>query len=279
MGIQARTAIVACLVIVGAAVAQDTAPTREMLPGGATLLEGAVATADSQIQPSKTAFILLPTGQTPAYRIQFRLRYQPAPQGTRIGHAVLWVDPQNNGSSREPGRAMLQIAPSTGERDGQYLRQTAMAYDREQGKWVRTGVELLKYWPDEKRGGKWMRDDGIEPRTWHDRWIPVTIEVTPEGVRASMEGRYVFHVGPSDTGGPLRLVFELGANDFIDNLRVAAIDINSRFVPIDLVPHANASFDAAPKPPAGDVPFKTLEGEQNQVSLRQACFRNGSTSS
>ncbi|MEX0777691.1 MAG: hypothetical protein WD042_18460 [Phycisphaeraceae bacterium] len=222
-----------------------------------------------RIVQTRTAIADLYSGDLATFRLRARLRLAAAPQRGGPG-AVLAIGPEDPASLIKPGLARINIMRSSGEQDGRFLRFQAMR-PGEAGKWAMYNDRPLPFWPNDKGGVKGLEADGIAPRSWHNQWIDLRVDVGKHEVIIWADGIYVDRVKRPHVNKPVGpIVIELIEGDALGEVTIEAWDDHLRYLPVELEAMFN---DRAGKPiasPASEVPFVLARDGVSHLNLRDA---------
>lgn len=155
------------------------------------------------------------------------------------------------------------------DNDGRLLTVVPMEFNPEKGAWAAARATVpLVFWPDEKYKARLdvAQSSGLEPKTWHGRWLKLRVDVEARSMSFWLEGRLVHRIDrPAGARGPLALL--LASGDSVRGATIEPITAQDRFLPIDLDAYINRpATQPSPQPSAqhpilsGDVPF-ALSGD------------------
>ncbi|MFG0261397.1 MAG: hypothetical protein ACF788_03305, partial [Novipirellula sp. JB048] len=132
----------------------------------------------------------------------------------------------------------------------------------------------LRYWPPERDQTALARaaEDGLTPRTWVDRPVPVRWELQQHRVLLWVQGKLVGSMD-AEVSGELSLHVTASPGDAIDSISTEAAAGGWRYQPIDLSPIVNetlASPVAVAQPGDNDAPFVLAADGKEWLNLRNA---------
>lgn len=250
--------------------------------GPVTLLSGkADGDGDGLHITSKTAAVS--TGDLPSRPCQFTAELRLAPQGGPVDIRIGAVESRS--AKPTAGQVTFQR-----DKEGKSLRVALRRPGAAAGKRPDTNMVNYVYWPETapptpakpapaKPGKKnpaveverKLIEAGIHPRTWHDRWLPLWIDVAGGTARIWLDYRFLGIVDlPADAKGAI--ILQLAGGDKIRRVRIEPRD-ESLFLAVDLTPYANDRFSPAVGKSAikaGGIQFRPPQGSQDQVNLRPA---------
>lgn len=147
------------------------------------------------------------------------------------------------------------------------------AWDDEEGRWQRDRDDSLSfdYWSASPAIVDSLAADGVTPRTWHDRWLPLRVDLVGDTVAVWLDGLFVRQAQmPGAAAGPV--VIHLAEGDRFRGLARTAIDSDPLYLPVDLSPRGEGGFRPAAENSAvrvGAVPFE-LAADGRPLNLARA---------
>ena len=112
----------------------------------------------------------------------------------------------------------------------------------------------------------------MDRRTWHERWLPLRVEVSQKTITVWFDGEFVLQI-PRAEGMQGPVAMQLTQGDRLRGVTTKSLTETPLFMPIDLDGLANDHFakpigkrDAV----VGGVPFELPPGNDDHLNLRQA---------
>ncbi len=198
-----------------------------------------------------------------------RLALQPAADArAAVELSAMPADPSD---LAQGAAAMVSIARDTA---GRRLTATLQRFDAEQAAWKEIGRTSLDFWPEGGGALQYAERDGLEPRSWHDRWLNLRVDAETDALTFWLEGRLIGRFDrPAGARGALAL--RLAPKDRVRAIEIESLAAMTRFVPIDLDPYVNSRM-ASPPPAARvtaeGVPFVLPRDAGGILDLRYAAW-------
>jgi len=209
---------------------------------------GALASGDDGDRVGPAAVVIAVAGPLPA-RIDWEVRLAPAAGKRQICGVV--IDPAEPEQADSPAAAGIVFSRDD---EGCVLDvrcrvATGLGGGRTSGKgntkWGEPGGEGVSYtfWPPGRAtvARERLGADSIEPRTWHERWIPVRLDTYPDFARLWVEGLFVRDL-PRQRPDACTVALHLAAGDRVRRITERPLPPDPLFMPIDITPLANARF-------------------------------------
>ena len=156
------------------------------------------------------------------------------------------------------------------DKQGRVLKVQSFVH---RGEWKKAGGQLpLTFWPSDKTVLTQLSEDGVTPRSWHDRLLSLRVVLQADGAMVWLENKLVAQVA-RPLRGRVKLSFEASEGDAVASVEARPLTEAWRYLPIELSPIADeptlnpiaqteSSFDG--------VPFEFAADGRRWVDLKSA---------
>lgn len=204
---------------------------------------------------------------------RFEARLKPSVDIGRRQQTGLALGPEDATNFNSPALWRVLLAR---DREGCVLTAQWAQYDPNAQRWTRDRHDQANFtfWPSARAGTARARleADGIEPHTWHGKTLALRVDVLADRAWVWLEGHLVREISLPENG-LTEIALHLGTGDEAAGVRLRPLENDSRFIPLDLAPMANARLalpDNARRVVAGPVPFELAADGVSGLDLREA---------
>lgn len=254
--------------LLGAGAADEPAPAVET---NYRVISGEVTTERGELLvKGRSAVLVIGEEKLPVYRVAAEVKLNLPTKG-KAGEALVVALPVDPKQPTGSGAGKIAIRR---EKAGHVLRIGATAPDaKNKDQWA-AAVEtaVLTFWPPSKKKAAKLAKTDTPERSWHDRWLPLRVDVGEHAVMVWLDGQ-LLHEFDRPAGAAKGVGLQLIQGDRLRGIRAETLNGPDVFVPIDLAGEANARFDqpiGKRRVDLGGVPFELLAGPADHLNLLSA---------
>lgn len=233
-----------------------------------------VSAADATVQTVQrnTGDFELSHGDSLPVRLNAQVQFSKAPDRSPNPTVIAFGSPKNLDQAKA-SVYRVSVLRSSGAQDGNWLRFFTQRWNPETRRWDTEGDPRdLSFAPWQKAVLRDLAADGVQPQTWHDRWIDLRIDLSPTSATVWAQGMLVANIEMTkEKLAILPVVLTLSQGDAIKNISQTAWKPDERFLTINL----QNKFNDEATPPieydkATGVPFELANDGKALLNLKQA---------